>query len=246
VTDQSERIRLAAERLRSAGRVCCLTGAGVSAESGVPTFRGVGGLWRGRRPETLATPDAFEDDPHEVWRFYLWRRGLLKDCKPNPGHYALARMEGTISDFTLITQNVDGLHTQAGSRNVLAVHGDIWIDRCTACGHESRATGEDLESIPRCKRCGAMTRPGVVWFGEMLPPDVFEAAQAACRRCEVMLVAGTSSVVQPAASLADWARSAGAVVIEVNPEATPLTEAADIAIPGPSGVVLPAIVEQLR
>ncbi len=236
----------AATRLRGAGAVCCMTGAGVSAESGVPTFRGAGGLWEGRRAESLATPEAFAADPDDVWRFYLWRRRVLAGCKPNPGHYALAELERLVSDFTLVTQNVDGLHPRAGSRNVLALHGDIWIDRCTRCGYESRAAGEDFETVPHCRKCRAMARPGVVWFGEMLPMDVLEGAQQACARCAVMLVVGTSSVVQPAASLADWARDNGAAVIEVNPKATPLTAAADLAIPGPSGEILPAIVERLQ
>ena len=243
--DLARLVDQAAERIRSARRVCCMTGAGVSAESGVPTFRGGGGLWQGRRPESLATPEAFDADPEEVWRFYLWRRMLLTECKPNPGHYALAELERVVPEFTLVTQNVDGLHSQAGSREVFALHGDIWIDRCTRCGHEARATGDDLESIPKCRACGAMARPGVVWFGEVLPADVLAGAQEAVARCEVMLVVGTSSVVQPAAPLADWARANGASVIEINPEATPLTVSADLAIRAPSGQVLPAIVERL-
>ncbi len=234
-----------AELLRGAEHITCLTGAGVSAESGVPTFRGVGGLWEGRRPETLATPEAFASDPEEVWRFYLWRRRLLLACKPNPGHYALARLERKKPGFTLITQNVDGLHVQAGSRRVLAVHGDIWIDRCTRCGQEARSTGEDFERIPHCGLCGALARPGVVWFGELLPTDVWTQAERAAASCDLMLVAGTSSLVYPAASLADVARAGGATVVEVNPEATPLTSEADVAVPAPSGQSLPTIVDRL-
>jgi NAD-dependent deacetylase len=235
----------AADRIRRAQRVCCMTGAGVSAESGVPTFRGFGGLWEGRRPETLATPEAFSEDYARVWRFYQWRRKTLAECKPNPGHFALARLEEIVPDFSLITQNVDGLHHEAGSRRIYCLHGDIWIDRCTRCRYEARAGRDDFETIPHCQECGELARPGVVWFGEILPPEVFEAAQEASAQCEVMMVVGTSSVVQPAASLAGWARSNGACVIEINPEATPLTGSADLALAGPSGEVLPAIVEHL-
>lgn len=238
-------IEQAADRLRGVQRACCMTGAGVSAESGVPTFRGPGGLWEGRRAEALATPDAFAADPKTVWRFYAWRRGFLKNCQPNPGHYALARMEEMIPDFTLVTQNVDGLHRQAGSRNLFALHGDIWIDRCPKCSRQQRNSGDDLEMIPHCPACGAMMRPGVVWFGEILPPEALERSHRACANCEVLLVVGTSSQVYPAAGLSDVARHNGATVIEINPEATPLTHAADLAIPAPSGQALPAIVDRL-
>ncbi len=231
--------------LRDAEQIACLTGAGVAAESGVPTFRGAGGLWEGRRPESLATPEAFAADPEEVWRFYLWRRRLLLACQPNPGHYALARLEQRKPGFTLITQNVDGLHVQAGSRRVLAIHGDIWIDRCTRCEREARGTDHDLQTIPRCSFCGALARPGVVWFGESLPADLWMQAERAAMTCTLMLVIGTSSLVYPAASLASIARAAGATVVEINPQATPLTSEADVAVPAPSGQALPAIMDRL-
>lgn len=253
-TDLTDNIRQVARLLTDAERVCCLTGAGVSAESGVPTFRGHGGLWEGRRPQEVATPEAFQADPQDVWRFYQWRRRKLADCRPNPGHYALARLEEMIPDFTLVTQNVDSLHHQAGSRRVIELHGNTWINRCTGQRRapdqppcpEIRATAEDgFEDIPYCPTCGSMMRPGVVWFGEMLPSEAFSEAVAAARNCQVILVAGTSAVVQPAASIATWAAETGAAIVEVNPEATPLSAGADHCLTGPSGEILPAIVEQM-
>ena len=164
----TQQIDWLADQLGHTGRVACMTGAGVSAESGVPTFRGTGGLWEGRRAEEIATPEAFARDPEAVWRFYLWRRRGLLDIKPNPAHYALAELERSCPQFDLITQNVDGLHHQAGSRNLITLHGDIWVDRCTECGYEERASAVS-DKPPACRECGALARPGVVWFGEMLP-----------------------------------------------------------------------------
>jgi NAD-dependent deacetylase len=253
-TDPADNIRQVARLLSEAQRVCCLTGAGVSAESGIPTFRGHGGLWEGRRPEEVASPEAFQDDPEQVWRFYLWRRKKFSDCKPNAGHFALARLEELIPDFTLVTQNIDNLHQNAGSRRVIELHGNIWINRCT--GHsrpagqprcpETRATADDgFDDIPHCPACGSMMRPAVVWFGEMLPSDEFAEAVAAARDCQVMLVVGTSAVVHPAASIATWAADSGATLVEVNPNATPLSGGADCCLAGPSGEILPAVVEQM-
>ncbi|MCP4251262.1 MAG: NAD-dependent deacylase [bacterium] len=249
-----DKIVQVARLLTAAERVCCMTGAGVSAESGVPTFREKDGLWEGRRPEEVATPEAFAADPEDVWRFYLWRRQALATVKPNPGHYALATLEERLADFALITQNVDGLHRLAGSRHVIELHGDLWVNRCTASSMgaggdrcpETRSTPNDgFETIPHCPACGAMMRPGVVWFGEMLPGDAFQQAHQAATHCQVMLVVGTSSLVQPAASLATWASTHGATVIEVNPNATPLSTDADICLQGPSGEVLPAVAAEL-
>ena len=253
--DLRDNIRQAARMLVQAKRVSCLTGAGVSAESGVATFREPGGLWEGRRPEEVATPQAFAADPQDVWRFYLWRRKALAQCKPNPGHFALARLEQMVEDFALITQNVDGLHRQSGSQRVIELHGDAWINRCTRWDArpdqppcpELRGSPEDgFDDIPHCPQCGSMMRPGVVWFGEMLPPEAFTEAQDAAARCEVMLVVGTSSVVEPAASLATWAAGNGAAIVEVNPNRTVLSASADVCLNGPSGQILPAIVEQME
>ncbi|MCW5977089.1 MAG: NAD-dependent deacylase [Bryobacteraceae bacterium] len=232
----------AREWLRGASTIVALTGAGISAESGIPTFRGSGGLWREFRPEELATPQAFARDPKLVWEWYFWRRGLIAAAEPNAGHYALAELEARTPHFTLVTQNVDGLHDRAGSRNILKVHGDIWIVRCLACGRESLDKRLEFpETPPRCE-CGGTLRPGVVWFGEMLPPDVWMAAERACVEAEAMVVAGTSAVVYPAAALAPLAKSAGARVIEVNPEATPLSGLVDCSLRGKAAEILPELV----
>ena len=238
-------IEQAADWLREAGRVAVMTGAGISAESGVATFRGAGGLWEGRRPEEVATPEAFRSGPEMVWRFYYARRRQLLQCRPNPAHEALARIERIRPVFCLITQNVDGLHRAAGSKNVIELHGNIWLDRCWECGFEERVDTVGEAPIPRCPKCNGMMRPGVVWFGEMLPPEAINGAQAAASGCDVMLVIGTSSVVQPAASLAMVAQQSGGKVVEINPESTPLTAAADLVITEKAGTAMPAIADAL-
>ncbi|MGH9804643.1 MAG: SIR2 family NAD-dependent protein deacylase [Candidatus Acidiferrales bacterium] len=229
--------------LAEAGRVCALTGAGISAESGVPVFRGAGGLWRQYRAEELATPQAFARDPRLVWEWYDWRRSLVARAAPNGGHAALVELERRTKEFTLVTQNVDGLHERAGSRRMLKLHGDLWTLRCTGCGAESLNREVPLEGLPPRCACGALLRPGVVWFGEALPAEVLEAAFQAAGRAEVFLVVGTSAVVQPAASLPLAAKRAGARLIEVNLEPTPLTELADASFHGPAGELLPQLVE---
>lgn len=242
-----ERPAIVADRLRHAERVCCLTGAGISAESGIPTFRGPDGFWAGRSAFELATPEAFARDPETVWRFYLWRRSQLVTKRPNAGHHALAAIERAVPHFTLATQNVDGLHRAAGSVSILELHGDLMIDRCTACGRESRAaTNIGFDAIPHCMECNAMMRPGVVWFGEMLPEDAMRRADAAARSCQVMLVVGTSSVVYPAAGLAELARMHGAFTVEINPEETPLSRCMNVRFRNPSGEALPAMVEAMN
>jgi NAD-dependent deacetylase len=222
------------------GAVAVLTGAGVSAESGVPTFRGEDGLWRNSRPEQLATPEAFRRDPALVWEWYDWRRGLIGSCTPNAAHEVLAEMEAALPDFTLITQNVDGLHRAAGSRSVLELHGNMWRVRCTGCGKVTEDHRVPLPEVPpRCSKCGALLRPDVVWFGESLPLEVLEAAWAAAARCRLMLVVGTSAVVQPAASLPLAALRNGARLVEVNPNGTPLSRHAHEVLRGPAAQVLP-------
>jgi NAD-dependent deacetylase len=223
-------------------RVVALTGAGVSAESGVPIFRGEAGLWRQYRPEELATPRAFARDPTLVWEWYDWRRGLISECQPNPAHHALAGIEARLPDFTLVTQNVDGLHRLAGSRHVLELHGDIWRMRCTRQGTTLVDRTTPLPEIPpRCAECGALLRPDVVWFGESLPGDVLEAAFAASAACNVMLVVGTSAVVQPAATLPLIAKQNGAVLVEINPQPTPLSDYADLTLRQPATHALPQL-----
>jgi NAD-dependent deacetylase len=228
--------------LEQAHSVAVLTGAGVSAESGVPTFRGAGGLWRQNRAENLATPEAFARDPKLVWEWYNWRRSVLAEVKPNPGHFALAEIEKRSRKFTLITQNVDGLHELAGSRNVLRLHGSIWNVRCLACGRETTDRRVPLPEIPPKCECGGMMRPGVVWFGEALPTDVWQTAEGAARAADLFLVIGTSAVVYPAASLAQVAKSSGARVVEINIAETPLTDTIDEFLQGPSGELLPQLI----
>ena len=232
------------EKLRSAKSVTVLTGAGVSAESGVPTFRGEEGLWKNFRAEELATPEAFQRDPKLVWEWYDWRRTLIAPLKPNPGHIALVEMEKRYDEFTLITQNVDGLHEAAGSKNIVEMHGTIWKVRCTSEGTVSGNREAPLGKLPPMCECGAMLRPHIVWFGESLEPAVLQKAFEASRSCDVFIVAGTSAVVQPAASLAGMAADAGAFVIEVNPDETPITDIVSAHLHGKSGEILPQLLEQ--
>lgn len=228
------------ERLASARSPVALTGAGVSAESGVPTFRGPGGLWRDFRPEDLATPEAFERDPALVWEWYDWRRSLIAGIRPNPAHYALAGIERRNPAFTLITQNVDGLHQASGSRNALEIHGSIWTVRCVECGTSSENRDVPIKILPRCG-CGGLLRPGVVWFGETLPEGLLYRAFEAASGADCMLVIGTSGVVQPAASLAARAKDAGAFVVEINPERTPLSGRMDAVLTGKAGEMVPRL-----
>lgn len=229
--------------LAAAKRITVLTGAGISAESGIPTFRAaMSGLWSQFRPEDLATPEAFATDPKTVWEWYAWRRELVAKVAPNAGHRALAGLERRAPGFTLITQNVDGLHTRAGSGTVIELHGNIMVDRCFAEGCVLTPADEIPGTPPLCARCGAPVRPGVVWFGEALPPQAFDDAVAAAQSCDVFLSVGTSNVVEPAASLPFTALDAGATVIEVNPERTPLTARATIVLAGAAGAVLPRLV----
>jgi NAD-dependent deacetylase len=237
----------AAEWLRGAERVCVLTGAGVSAESGVPTFRASDGLWEGHRIEDVASPDGFVRDPLLVWEFYNARRANVKTVKPNPGHLALAKMEKRWGDrFTLVTQNVDGLHRAAGNQNVLEIHGSLRRTLCLGCREVKDRGLEPLGDTPLCE-CGARLRPDIVWFGEALPPDVWVASATAALECDVFLVVGTSAVVHPAASLIPIAKRGHppAKVIEVNLAETEASFFADVALYGPSGVVLPKLVEMM-
>jgi NAD-dependent deacetylase len=233
----------AARLLRDAAHVVALTGAGVSAESGVPTFRDAQtGLWARYRPEDLATPEAFERDPKLVWEWYAMRRSLVARARPNPAHIALAAIEARARRFTLVTQNVDDLHRRAGTRELIELHGNIARSKCAREGVvvESWAPGDEVP--PRCPRCGARLRPDVVWFGEMLPPQAYARAEAAARSCDLFLSVGTSSLVYPAAALPEIAKRSGAALIEVNPQATPLTPSADVALRGAAGELLPGLV----
>jgi NAD-dependent deacetylase len=245
--DLDEALNRAAELLRPARRVAVLTGAGVSAESGVATFRGPAGLWEGHRVEDVATPGGFASDPAMVWRFYNQRRARLRDVQPNPGHRALAALEHRWGShrFTLITQNIDGLHQVAGSRHVLELHGRLSRVRCTSCDYREDRPGHDLPDLPHCPRCEELLRPDVVWFEEMLPHLVWREAQEQTEACECFLVVGSSAVVFPAAGLIGTARSAGAAVLEFNLEPTAASSSADVCLHGPSGQLLPELVRRL-
>ncbi len=239
------------EKLRAAKRVAVLTGAGASAESGVPTFREAQtGLWAEHRPEDLATPQAFEKNPGRVWEWYEWRRSLIRDVTPNEGHYALARMEkllaGQKANLTLITQNVDGLHQQAGSQNVLELHGNIQRTKCAQCGNVA-THWEKSTSLPQCEQnnCEGLLRPDVVWFGESLPLNVLRQAIATAQGCDIFFSIGTSVLVQPAASLPAMALEAKATVVEINPNPTPITERVTYALEGLSGDILPRLVARI-
>jgi NAD-dependent deacetylase len=244
-----EDIARAAEALKYATRVAVLTGAGVSAESGVPTFRASDGLWEGHRIEDVATPRGYAKDPTLVWRFYNARRANVKTVLPNPGHFALVELEQRYGEnFTLITQNVDGLHRTAGSKNVLEIHGSLYRTRCTGCAEIQDRGLEPLGEAPKCPTCRANLRPDIVWFEEALPPGEWENAVYAAAECDVFLVVGTSAVVYPAASLIPISKNAkhpGATVIEFNLTETSASTQADIGLYGPSGELLPKVLVKM-
>ena len=240
--DLSPQLKPAAIALRRAGRVAVLTGAGVSADSGIPTFRGPGGLWRDYRPEDLATPEAFARDPKLVWEWYDWRRQKIADAEPNAGHVALAELERGPSDFTLITQNVDGLHRAAGSEKVVELHGCIWRMRCTAEGAVTENTEVPLCEIPPRCGCGGLLRPDIVWFGESLPPEAMAGACQAAEQADVMLVVGTSALVYPAAALPHLTSQRDGVIIEVNPSPTMLPDQTHFVLRGRGAEILPRLV----
>jgi NAD-dependent deacetylase len=229
------------ERLSKAKAVTVLTGAGISADSGVPTFRGPEGLWRNFRAEDLATPDAFSKNPQLVWEWYNWRRELIAAKSPNPAHHALVTLEERFKSFTLITQNVDGLHARAGSRTLIEIHGNIWKVRCTRCSNVSVNEDVPLSILPYCTLCGGLLRPHIVWFGEALDPQDLQRSAEALQSCDVMLVIGTSGIVQPAASFADAAKSAGAFVVEINLTSTPAKGSVDAVLQGRAAMMVPRL-----
>jgi NAD-dependent deacetylase len=229
------------ERLQSARSVAVLTGAGISADSGVPTFRGQDGLWRSFRAEDLATPDAFSRDPRLVWEWYDWRRGLLATKDPNPAHHALVELERRYEHFSLVTQNVDGLHEVAGSLNLIELHGNIWKLRCTQCGRVRMNRDVPLALLPYCAECRGLLRPHIVWFGESLHPEDLSRSEDALRSCELLLIIGTSGLVYPAASFASVARAAGAFVVEINLEPTPTSALVDVSVQGRAKDLLPLL-----
>lgn len=259
MTINAQTLEAARALLARAENVCVLSGAGMSAESGVPTFRGEDGLWKNYRPETLATPQAFRRDPRLVWEWYDWRRGLIRECEPNAGHGALARFALGPREVHVVTQNVDGLHEQAAREAAegedpspalpIEVHGSIFRVKCTGCSyalpHREPISTESVDDLPACPVCSRLLRPDVVWFGESLDPSVLGRAFEAAQRASVCLVIGTSALVHPAASVPLATRDAGGVLIEVNPTETPLTGASEFVLRGGSAQVLPALLDGL-
>jgi NAD-dependent deacetylase len=239
---QTPPLHQAREWLVNAASVAVLTGAGISAESGVATFRGADGLWNNFKPEELATPEAFARDPRLVWEWYDWRRCSIAQAQPNAAHRALVELEKRKRQFTLITQNVDGLHDLAGSGKILKLHGDIWRMRCLECGANFPNRRAPLPKIPPHCACGGLARPGVVWFGEPLPEGMMKEAEHAAA-ADVFLVIGTSAMVYPAAGLIPFAKQSGAKVIEINPEETSFSSIVDCSLRGKAAELLPKLIE---
>jgi NAD-dependent deacetylase len=231
--------------VKTANSVVVLTGAGISAESGVPTFRGEEGLWKKFRPEELANFEAFIQNPKLVWDWYDYRKNLIEDVAPNEGHYALVEIEKRYPDFWLVTQNVDNLHQKAGNLKILELHGNIWWNKCVSCGVKSKTLNMEEGELPLCQ-CGGLMRPDVVWFGEMLSNDVLDLAISASKKADLFLSIGTSSVVQPAASLPMIAKRNGAYTLEINIKPTIISDMMDEVVLGPSGEILPALLDLLK
>jgi len=237
VTDLSE----LKERLQRTRSVAVLTGAGISADSGVPTFRGQDGLWRNFRAEDLATPEAFSRDPRLVWEWYDWRRSLIATKSPNAAHQALVELERRCERFWLITQNVDGLHAVAGSQSLIELHGNIWKVRCTQCGGVSENHDVPIAILLYCTDCGGLLRPHIVWFGESLNPEDLARSEEALHACELLLIIGTSGVVYPAAAFASVARAAGAFVAELNLDPTPNSSLVNMSLQGRAKEIVPQL-----
>lgn len=237
---------LVRQRLAAARNITVLTGAGISADSGVPTFRGTDGLWRTYRAEDLATPEAFERDPRLVWEWYNWRRELIATKRPNAAHLALVELERLAPAFWLITQNVDGLHRDAGSRNLTEIHGNIWTVRCTGCNVVSENRDVPISILPSCSKCEALLRPHIVWFGESLLVADLEQCSTVLRRCDLLLVIGTSGVVYPAAGFAAVAKEVGAFVVEINLDPTPQSLLVDVSLQGRAKDLVPLLLDPIE
>ncbi len=229
-------------RLAQTAAVTVLTGAGISADSGVPTFRGAGGLWKNHRPEELASPEAFARNPKLVWEWYNWRRELIATKQPNPAHTALVELENRVTNFWLITQNVDGLHPLAGSQCLSEIHGNIWKVRCTQCGQVTFNHDLPIAMLPACSMCEGLLRPHIVWFGESLDPENLQKSFDALRNCKVLLIIGTSGMVYPAASFGPVAKKNGAFVAELNLAPTPNSDLVDLSIQGHAKDLVPQLI----
>ncbi|MCS6985278.1 MAG: NAD-dependent deacylase [Leptospiraceae bacterium] len=238
-------LQVAASWLFQHEKIAVLTGAGISQESGIPTFRGNDGVWKHYRAQDLATPEAFARNPELVWEWYLYRRQLVREKKPNPAHYALVRLKNLKQKTELITQNVDGLHRRSGFGEHTEMHGYLFRDVCTRCSWE-REDYESHEKIPHCPRCGSMMRPGVVWFGESIPEKAWQHFHRLSRECELLMVIGTSQVVYPAAALSQYVRQRSAYVIEINPELTTSCQGKSIYLGYKAGFILPKLIDELE
>jgi NAD-dependent deacetylase len=236
---------LVKEKLASAQAITVLTGAGISADSGVPTFRGTDGLWRNYRAEDLATPEAFARDPRLVWEWYNWRRELIATKQSNAAHMAVVELERRCQNFWLITQNVDGLHRAAGSRKLSEIHGNLWMVRCTRCGVAEDNRDVPIAILPFCRHCKSLLRPHIIWFGESLLTADLERCSTALQRCDVLLIIGTSGVVYPAAGFASIAKEAGAFVAEINLDPTPQSALVDVSLQGRAKDIVPLVIEPL-
>jgi len=242
-----EPILKARDAISRAEKLLVFTGAGISKESGVPTFREADGLWEKFKAEDFATPDAFKRNPREVWKWYRERRALALKVKPNPGHYAVARFEEAHEDFLVATQNIDNLHTRAGSKNVIELHGNIMHSYCMKCSHKVDESETELEGdVPTCPKegCNGLMRPKVVWFGEQLDPHDLERSFQFASECDCCIVIGTSGLVYPAAQIPFLARRNDATIIDVNPEPSAITPIADYFLAGPAGQIMPQLVEE--
>ncbi len=234
------------DKLLEAESVVFFTGAGISAESGIPTFRGKDGIWNKLKPEELANFDAFLRNPEMVWEWYLHRKKIIHESQPNRGHLAIAEMQNLFKDVTVVTQNIDNLHRRAGSRKIYELHGNIERNYCIDCKTRYNEELPFEGKIPKCTKCGGLIRPDIVWFGEFLPQDQFQASAEASKKCDIFFVVGTSAVVYPAASLVYTAKENGAFLVEVNIEGTEISYLADKSFYGESGKILPVILEELR
>ena len=237
---------LVRQHLATARNITVLTGAGISADSGVPTFRGADGLWRSYRAEDLATPEAFERDPKLVWEWYNWRRELIATKQPNAAHLAIVELERRAPAFWLVTQNVDGLHRDAGSRNLSEIHGNIWKVRCTGCNAVDENRDVPISILPSCSQCGALLRPHIVWFGESLLAADLEQCATVLRRCDLLLVIGPSGVVYPAAGFAAVAKEAGAFIVEINLDPTPQSSSVDVSLQGRAKDLVPLLLDPIE
>lgn len=236
---------LVKERLATARNITVLTGSGISADSGVPTFRGADGLWRNYRAEDLATPDAFERDPRLVWEWYNWRRELIATKRPNPAHLAITELERRAPAFWLVTQNVDGLHRDAGSRNLTEIHGNIWKVRCTGCSRVDENRDIPISLLPSCSQCGSLLRPHIIWFGESLLAADLQQCANVLRNCDILFVIGTSGVVYPAAGFAAVAKESGAFVAEINLDPTPQSSLVDVSLQGRAKDLVPLLLDPI-